>query len=247
MSPDRQLELFSDGELADSLDKKQKQAGEIARYLTSRCGRSVRVVFTDNTSTMITVKRSPAYEARLHHMFAQAPVKVLNALAVYMKWPRHKASNATLSRYMKEHSHLVRKAPAKPVKLKTSGRYFDLNVLYDKVNAEYFNGEITAPITWGRPYRGRRRSTIRFGCVDQETGVIRINPSLDAEFVPEYFVEYIVFHEMLHCVIDMLTSEDGRSLAHHRDFKRREREYSRYQDAVKWQDENLYRFIGRKR
>ena len=242
----RQLELFLDEKLPEKLDEESRNAGSIASYLSSRCARPVKVVFTDNTSTMITVHQSPACSVRLHRMFACAPSKVLSALAVYVKWPRHRASNAALSRYIKEKSHLIKPAHTRGRRIITRGRYFDLKDVFEKLNREYFDGKVTAMITWGRPFRGRRRRSIRFGCVDREAGVVRINPSLDAPFVPGFFLEYIVYHEMLHCLVGAQFSADGRELAHHRAFREREKQYARYHDALRWQNENFHRFLGKR-
>jgi hypothetical protein len=179
-------------------------------------------------------------------MFAGAPEKVLNALAVYMKWPRHKASNATLSEYITSNSHLVRKRPPKRSKTRTRGKHYDLEDIYSRLNSEHFDGAVRAPITWGRPYRGRRRSSIRFGCVEPDTGMIRVNPALDQDFVPEFFVEYIVFHEMLHCQVESRRTPSGRMMSHHAEFRHREREFPMYEEALRWQKQNLHRFMGKR-
>jgi len=81
----RQLDLFSQARRLKRLQDNRESAGRISCHLSGRCGRRVEVIFTDNTSTMIAVKRSANYRIRLHHMFADAPEEVLNALAVYIK------------------------------------------------------------------------------------------------------------------------------------------------------------------
>ncbi len=241
-----QLDLFKDSNSENFIGQGATRTSQIADYLSTQCRRPVRVVFTDNTSTMIAVDRSPSYRVRLHHMFAGASEKVLNALAIYMKWPRHKASNAALSEYITQNSHLVRKRSPKKKKTQTHGRHFDLKEIYKHLNAEHFAGTVKMPITWGRPYRGLRRSSIRFGCVEPETGTIRINPALDRAFVPQFFVEYIVFHEMLHCQVESRRTPSGRMMSHHAEFRRREREFPGYFKALKWQKENLHRFMGKR-
>jgi len=140
---------------------------------------------------------------------------------------------------------MIKPPSAKPLKTMTCGRYYNLKQIYNRLNESYFDGKLKKPITWGKPFKGRRRRSIRFGYVDSNAGVIRINPSLDAKFVPEYFVEFIVFHEMLHCLVDAKVSPNGRTLAHHSGFRKREKEYECYREAIKWQDENIHRFLKR--
>jgi hypothetical protein len=241
----RQLELFGNAARKPRVPAPAGESGETAQYLSEKCGRSVEVVFTDNASTMIAVRCSPAYMVRLHWMFRNAPAEVLKALGVYLKWPRHKASNAVLARYIRENVHNVRKSSRKGLPARTKGRRFDLKAIYDRLNEKYFDGKLECSVTWGRAFRGRRRRSIRFGCVDQGGGVIRVNPSLDAGFVPEFFVEYIVYHEMLHFAVGGCTGADGRTLMHHGEFRRREREFERYEEAQRWQEDNLHRFIGK--
>jgi len=241
----RQLELFGKGTSEETAEP-TKPAGPIEDYLTSKCSSPVVVVFTDNSSTMIHVRRKSGYTVRLHRMFAEAPEGVLSALAVYMKWPKHGASNAKLSSFIKEHSHLVRTRTRQPG-IKTQGQVYDLREIYDNLNKEYFDGCVKKPITWGRAFKGRRKRSIRFGCVDHNDGLIRINPALDAGFVPDYFIEYIVYHEMLHCLVDSRRSANGRNMPHHGGFREREKKFKRYGEALDWQKKNLCRFLGRKR
>jgi hypothetical protein len=242
----RQLELFPDNDSRSLANSDSPRLQEMADYLSSRCRQEVRVFFTDNTSTIISVKRAPSYQVRLHHMFAGAPEKVLNALAIYLKWPRHKVSNTILSDYITENTHLIRKRPPGKRPLCTKGEHYDLKEIYKLLNSRYFDGTVRAPITWGRRYRGRRRSSIRFGCVEPDTGTIRINPSLDQAFVPRYFVEYIVFHEMLHCTMESQRTPSGRMMSHHARFRQKEREFPQYEEALRWQKANLHRFMGKR-
>ena len=48
--------------------------------------------------------------------------------------------------------------------------------------------------------------------------MIRIHPLLDRAFVPTWFLEYVVFHEMLHAMVPDRYDEQGRRLVHHDGF-----------------------------
>lgn len=114
----------------------------------------------------------------------------------------------------------------------------DLGRYFNELNAAHFDNSVTAAITWGRrPSPGRRRS-IRFGSYTASDHIIRIHPLLDQEFVPEYFVRYIVFHEMLHAHLGTPESSNGRRTVHGRDFLAHERTFPDYARAMAWQ-ENL--------
>jgi len=52
--------------------------------------------------------------------------------------------------------------------------------------------------------------------------------------VPRYFIEFVVYHEMLHA--DMGTEEhEGRRSIHSREFRKRERLFEDYERAMAWE------------
>jgi len=82
------------------------------------------------------------------------------------------------------------------------------------------------------------------GVYDHLTRTIRIHPALDQEVVPRFFVEYIVFHEMLHQAVP--GDDRGSRREHHGPpFRRRERAYPGYARAIAWERENLALLLGR--
>lgn len=73
--------------------------------------------------------------------------------------------------------------------------------IYSSLNEEYFDGSLSVDITWGRRQtRGVYRKR-RLGSYDAAGSLIRIHPALDKPAVPRFFIEYIVYHEMLHAAI----------------------------------------------
>ena len=121
----------------------------------------------------------------------------------------------------------------------TTGDTHDLRVIYDDLNHRYFDDKITAAITWGpRCGRPRRRNSIKMGSYSVEDRVIRIHRSLDRAFVPRYFVEWIVFHEMLHQVHDIKV-KNGRREFHSKAFMADEARFERYDEARAWERTHL--------
>ncbi|MBN2310022.1 MAG: hypothetical protein JXR94_13700 [Candidatus Hydrogenedentes bacterium] len=205
--------------------------------LERRSGLRLHLVVTDNASTVLSVKHEPAgggARLRLHHMFLAASPEVLGALASWLKRPKCRRSGAVLDRFIHEHGHLVRTRPGRGAQARTRGHWFDLRRLYEEVNEAHFEGRVQARITWGRRPAARRRRSIRFGSYSASDNLIRIHPLLDQEFVPEYFVRYIVFHEMLHAHLGIGEWENGRRSCHDAEFRRRERAYPEYAQAAAW-------------
>ncbi len=124
------------------------------------------------------------------------------------------------------------------------GRWFNLRAIFNKLNARYFRNRITGyRLVWGRKRRERPRETVVFGTIQEEDRIIRIHPLLDRSFVPLWFVEYVVYHEMLHSVVADLYDEQGRRVVHHDRFLEKERRFHWFRRAKAWEQENLARFL----
>jgi hypothetical protein len=124
------------------------------------------------------------------------------------------------------------------------GRYFNLRTIFNKLNAKHFRNRLRGyTIHWMRRRRLRPKDSIVFGTIQEEDRLIRIHPLLDQRFVPAWFVEYVVFHEMLHAVVPDRYDDQGRRLVHHEGFTALERQYRGFRRAKTWEVENLARFL----
>ena len=130
--------------------------------------------------------------------------------------------------------HSLKKSPPRKVTIRTEGRYYDLNEIYNSVNQEYFGGNISASITWGKRGSGRSAAKRTLGSYSYHSNIIRINPQLDSIKVPRYYMEFLVYHEMLHADIG-LKNENDRRIVHSGEFKKREKEFRHYKRAVEWE------------
>lgn len=221
--------------------------GSLARRIRAHLEQAaVDVTLTDNHYTMISVRRvarERRYEVRLHHMFADADPVITRALARYIGDNDRDASRV-LGDFIDGNAEVVRgrrsRAGRSPTTLLiTSGDVHDLRAIYDDLNQRYFGGAIEAAITWGpRTGRPRRRSSIKMGTYAVEDRLIRIHRSLDRAFVPRFFVEWIVFHEMLHQVHDIKV-KNGRREFHSKAFLDAEAGFDRYVEARAWERANL--------
>jgi hypothetical protein len=124
------------------------------------------------------------------------------------------------------------------------GRFFNLRKIFDKLNARYFGNRLRGyAILWGRKRQQRPKDAIVFGTIQEEDRVIRIHPLLDQRFVPGWFLEYVVYHEMLHAVVPDRWDGSGRRRVHHEAFNERERQFRWFRRAKAWEEENLARFL----
>ncbi len=119
----------------------------------------------------------------------------------------------------------------------------DLRILFNCLNKEYFNDKVEAQIEWGKGYRRGARRSFRFGSYDIKKKRIRINPALRQEFVPHYVLELTVFHEMCHQFVPPIKNK-GKWRFHHPEFKKKEREYRFYREALLWEKQHWKELIA---
>jgi hypothetical protein len=223
------------------------RARVLADAISSRLKHPVRLSVTDNRSTMVSFRRRAfGLAVRAHHMFLDAPASVVDAVADYVG-QRAPGASAVIDAYVRQNGSAIRigEARSQQACLVERGRVWHLGEIFDRLNAAYFGGGIDARIGWGRGAPARRRRTIRLGVYDHLTRTIRVHPALDRREVPGYFVDYIVFHEMLH------QAEPGRDRAgrrrqhHSREFRARERTFLGYDRALAWERQNIGLLLGR--
>lgn len=220
----------------------------LEKRLEAFCGEPVSVSITDNRRTMVShSRRSGVLSLRIHHMFLEADEFTLRAVARYITKSRDRSASAVLGQYIEAHRQRIATPRKTTAKLRTTGTHFDLGELFDDVNRRYFQGLVDARITWGKdpgkPTKRRRRSrSIKLGSYCSDQKLIRIHPALDRDFVPRYFVEYVVFHEMLHHVVPMPVRE-GRRVCHSREFRARERTFEHFALAERWEKQHVARLL----
>jgi len=218
-------------------------ATALALYLPP--GKTLELRLTNNHYSMISVRRKPdGYRLRLHRMFVGAEPRTVRALARYMVHNDRRASTL-LGDYIERNQHIIRQQKRRPrqMNLRTEGRHHDLQVIFDRLNAAHFAGGLEARITWGPvTSRGRRRRSIKMGSFAVEDRIIRIHPALDQDCVPEYFVAWIVYHEMLHGKHEV-RRENGRRRFHSAEFLAEERTFPDYERACAWEKANLDRLL----
>jgi hypothetical protein len=114
------------------------------------------------------------------------------------------------------------------------GEFFDLSTVFDELNRVYFRGSIAKPVlTWSA------RKTYRIlGHHDATHDTIVVSKSLDARDVPQFVVEYIVFHEMLH-IHHPTVHHNGRRYNHTPVFRRDEEKFAYFEEAEKWIERNV--------
>jgi hypothetical protein len=199
----------------------------------------VAIVWTTNRHSMITVRRTRlGFHFRMHQIFADAGPEIVAAMA-RLASGGDRQSSALLDHYIEANASHIRLA-AVPSAVQAQGKIHDLREMFERLNRVYFDGAVDSRITWGRASALRRR-TIKLGSYHGNERLIRIHPALDQAFVPAFFVEFVIFHEMLH---EHLGTGDGpRRCVHPPEFRALEARFPRAGEALRWERDHIHKLL----
>ncbi len=185
--------------------------------------------------------RSGRIYVRVSDIFKDAPLNVQRALAFILvskllskKTPEvHERvyRDYAYSSQILRASDIARRRRGRKIISTARGRVYDLDKMFNRLNRRYFDGRIEKPIiTWSQ-----RRTRRILGHHDAVHDTIVISKTLDARDVPEWFVEYILFHEMLH-IKHPARLINGRRYYHTNTFRAEEQRFPYYEEAQDWLD-----------
>jgi hypothetical protein len=233
------------------------------RLKSAVAGRPVVLSITDNRHAIVSHStKSGVLHARVHHMFLDAPPRVVEALVRYVTRGDPRAS-VVVGHYIEVNSARLARRRPRAIPLSAKGDHHDLLGMFRDLNERYFDGACTALITWGRRTsrkRGKPRDSIQLGSYSSLERLIRIHPVLDKPWVPRYFVAFVVYHEMLHHMIPSargslratrarvanVASARGqvqRRVLHPPEFLERERTFRNYERSMDWERRHIARLL----
>lgn len=221
---------------------------QFKRRMAKHLDLDLEIVVNENRSTMLNLLERKRDRARLsmHKMFLDAPEQVISAIAHYVRGTRSNRSgqNLVLRGFIQknltqlDYSHTVDKQ-----KLVHQGKVYDLSEIYDRLNKQYFGNKLKLQITWYGLWKKKNRCRVIFGQYFDALKLVKIHRRLDDPFFPDYFVDFVVYHEMLHSVVPGYVDERGLFRSHGEEFKEREREFEFYEEAMAWEKKNRNHFF----
>lgn len=114
------------------------------------------------------------------------------------------------------------------------GNHYDLDILFDKIDREYFAGKMVKPrLTWNKTLTHRK-----LGHYEPLRDRVVMSRSLDSSQVPQMVVELVLYHELLHKYHGVKWL-NGKRMAHTPEFRRSERQFRYYQEAQQWLDSSF--------
>ncbi|HEY9803604.1 MAG TPA: hypothetical protein V6D25_24885 [Leptolyngbyaceae cyanobacterium] len=109
------------------------------------------------------------------------------------------------------------------------GKFYNLDELFDKVNHEYFFSSLPKPrLAWSRINTYRK-----LGHYESARDRVVISLTLDDATVPEFVVEFVLYHELLHKYHGTKWVQ-GKRMVHTKEFRASESQFKFYQEASRW-------------
>lgn len=215
-------------------------------FLSAQLGCDVEVRYgRARTSVVRVVTRASVRVVHLNAVFAEAPANVRQALAGWLRSGRRaRRATAELDAWIQQRVAALHVERPARITRAAQGRHHDLAALAAELHASEFSDSFATArafprITWGRFASRRARRSLRLGSFEPLARIVRVHPVLDSPAVPSSFVRYVLFHELLHAVVD--EGEHGRSrrVLHGPEFRRRERAFAGTSGALRWERENI--------
>lgn len=201
-----------------------------------------QVEFYPYSSLALTIRRrEELVYVRFSDLLKRAPLEVLEGAAALLlsRVYRRRAPRALVLPYLdyarsdRVRGRIIRmrNRRVRPVSTRAQGRHHNLAELFDRLNLRYFHGELRQPYL-GWSTRNWRR---QFGCHDPGPNQIVLNRRMDRPGIPQFVVEYVLFHEMLH--VKHPTRRSGCTLlSHSPQFRAEEKRFAQFAIARKFLD-----------
>ena len=197
----------------------------------------LKIEFFAFTNVNNTIRlRNGRLLVRLSDLLEGAPETVLRSIAHILlakmyRRPVNRAHAARYRKYVGSHeivrkAHLVRQIRGRKRLRSARGFFYDLDAVFEDLNARFFHGLMARPLmSWSQ-----LRTRHILGHYDPAHNAIIISRIFDHPSVPSYVLEYIVYHEMLH-LKHPVKLRGSRRCVHSAEFQAEEKLFPRAHDA----------------
>lgn len=211
---------------------------------------NLEIIFTRNSNTPVSLsQRQGSGTLRLHILFSRAPASILEDVIRFCFASGNREESRSLKArildYVGENRRQTIATMSGPGHFQAKGMIYDLDNVLRQVIRKYVPER---RLKNSRPAIGwsKRPAARLMGkwieTPPEEPNVILINRLLDNERVPSYYLEYIVYHELLHDIFSIHRSH-GRWVRHPAEFQAREKACPLYAGAREWEISELQALV----
>jgi len=200
--------------------------------------RGVHVSFQPFRATLYSFRIRPdaTAQVRFHTRFREANAEVFLQAAHLMlcrtRGARRNVERAAYDAFVQnirpEDFELPGARRASPRARSGPGRVRSLDESFVRVNATYFEGQLSKPNLCWSPKRSRRI----LGTYQDRTDRLIASRIFDDLRVPIFVLDYLMYHELLHKHLGVGRKRDGRRCIHGPEFRKLERRYRHYREAI---------------
>ena len=196
----------------------------------------LKLTWHENKTTYLTVRKEKSVlHLRLHRLFFHAPTPILEALLLYAAKRDREAGGK-----IKQMAHLYFSSLVlEPSLMNSQGKVYNLQEILDRMQVFMPIKVENISIGWSKRSRVGSFRSITYGTFNRCTREICIHPILDQSEVPLYFLEFIVYHELLHAIYPSKMDGKGKCQIHSKEFKEQEELFPRFKLAKEWEKKSL--------
>jgi len=178
-------------------------------------------------------RREHSFDFTLHQGYLHAPKEIQKVLCDLPGRKRMSKKTQTILRdysrsddFRHIQTQLDQRGKAIYRETEAIGANYHLKEVFQRINYAYFDGEQPLPHLCWSPRPTRRK----FGHYNPATDSIQLSRTLDHPNIPEYVVDFVMYHELLHRDLG-IHLKNGRHSAHRTDFRRQEQEFAQHDQA----------------
>jgi hypothetical protein len=180
---------------------------------------------TNDRNTRITV----------HEAYTQAPDNVLSAFLKIVSSPDKSTEKKIIRDYAYSKDFQKNRTELEylgiPQNAFSNGETHFLDDSFQRVNEAYFGGKLPKPhLKWSSRITYRK-----FGHYQWDIDTVMISKTLDQPQIPEYLLDYVMYHELLHKKMGVKNLK-GRKIAHTPEFRSAEKNFDHYHKAKRYLD-----------
>ncbi len=211
----------------------QKLAEEMLWTQMQHPCKTITVEFS-NITHLYKGKIGPlAAKVQINEAFVNANDEILLALVRLAFLGKNQVDSQVIKEYAlsEDYSELVLELDliADTAAENPQGKCYNLDRLFHHLNREYFGGKMVKPrLSWNRSF-----TTRKFGHYERVRDRVVLSISLDSDRVPQYVVEFVLYHELLHKHHEGQWV-NGRLNVHTPEFRKDEQKFHKYKEADQW-------------
>ncbi|MFV1948421.1 MAG: hypothetical protein ACC633_00630 [Anaerolineales bacterium] len=225
--------LSNPDNLNEHLDALQRVNLYLPHYKSQVSNKKIDFAFYHLGSLYKITENSSGKNITVQESFTQAPDKILTAIleTAFLKQPnpsRHIIRDYTFTpeyqaaRTRLEYLHV-------PPGSYAQGLAHQLDLSFKRVNQQYFHDNLSRPhLIWSS-----RLTFRKFGHYQWDIDTVMISQTLDNHHVPEFVVDYVMYHELLHKKLG-IRKMNGRRFSHTKNFRDEEQKFIKFEQAIKY-------------